>query len=517
MRSTIFLSCFIYALCSALSAQPERTSTSKPQVNVQLKLVLDGINLPTVIKSAVLPEDTEESLFVTTQPGEIWVVNQGKARKILDISFNTTGDVLKLGHVQGSQDPTYDERGLLGIEFHPQFRTNGRFFLYYSTDDHTPKLSTKPFSPAPDPCNPKTSNMHWSNQNQYDHVNVVEEWRYIPSTGPKRVRRLLSIKHPFFNHNSINNLFWSTELNKLLVLTGDGGFRDGPFNLSQDDEFFHGKVIAIDVDSRAWRLFRPKPVARLKELPRTIRKTLEIVIKGVRNWSGMVEFRTGNSSIKFFGQPGQDSVEALYALKDFVSYNHEGKKQPINIGWRGWEGSFPSLQNLECGSQQFTLKMGDFKNLTYYQEAVNLATARKIPYCEYYHQDNRPGKVQAVSITSHQVYRGTEIAGLTDNVIIADWAHNSGVGFSDGQPLSPGFLIHVPIDNKLDKLHDYQEIKIIHEFTKPAFFVSLGSSLGQTRLFLGTYRTTGTTEPHLGTVFEIIPASNTIIKNGAQE
>ena len=29
-------------------------------------------------------------------------------------------------------DPTYDERGLLSIAFHPQFASNGRVFAYYS-------------------------------------------------------------------------------------------------------------------------------------------------------------------------------------------------------------------------------------------------------------------------------------------------------------------------------------------------------------------------------------------------
>ena len=36
--------------------------------------------------------------------------------------------------------PGYDERGLLGLAFHPDYKSNGRFFIYY-------QLSPRPGGP----------------------------------------------------------------------------------------------------------------------------------------------------------------------------------------------------------------------------------------------------------------------------------------------------------------------------------------------------------------------------------
>jgi hypothetical protein len=471
-------------------------------IQVKLKVLLDAINVPTVIKEAVIPGDTQPSLFITTQPGEIWLIGYDKPQKILDISAKNKGDVIPLGHVLS----TYDERGLLGIEFHPQFTKNGRFFLYFSTKDHRPKVSSHYFWPAPNPCNQRTIDVTWKNLNEYDHINVVEEWKFTTLSDIKRVRRLLAIKHPFANHVSINNLFWSTQLNKLLLLTGDGGFRDGPFNLSQNDAFFQGKVIALDVESPAWPKFIPKPVARFDELPKEIRPLLETVVKGVRNWSGMCETKIKDDTVTFFGQPGQDTVEAVYAIKDFFKIDPNGKKVPLNIGWRGWEGSFPLVQNMDCKTHKFSIKTSNLKNLAYYQEAVNVATVKHLPYCEYYHDDKRPGKVEAVCITGQQLYKGESIKTLKNHLVISDWAQNTGEAFHGQAPKTPGFLIAAPLDDAIDKPHDYKTISIVHDFKKPAYFVSLGANMQQTRLFLGVYQTTGSRMPNLGTVYELVAA-----------
>jgi hypothetical protein len=93
------------------------------KVNVSLRPIVSNINLTTVIKTAVLPGDTMESIFVATQVGEIFYIRNRIARLFLDIRQR----IIELGANGG-----YDERGLLGLAFHPNFYYNGLFYLHYS-------------------------------------------------------------------------------------------------------------------------------------------------------------------------------------------------------------------------------------------------------------------------------------------------------------------------------------------------------------------------------------------------
>ncbi|MGB7530191.1 MAG: hypothetical protein WBK54_01405, partial [Bacilli bacterium] len=85
------------------------------KVSVNLKPLVRRVNLPTVIKTAILPGDDEEKIFIATQVGEIYYLDKGSVETFLDIRPN----VLKLGSFGG-----YDERGLLGLAFHPNCYAN---------------------------------------------------------------------------------------------------------------------------------------------------------------------------------------------------------------------------------------------------------------------------------------------------------------------------------------------------------------------------------------------------------
>jgi hypothetical protein len=89
------------------------------KVKVRLRPIVSKINLPTVIKTTILPGDSIERLFIATQVGEIFYIGNGDIRTFLDIRPR----ILKLGISDGG----YDERGLLGLAFHPQFYYNGLF------------------------------------------------------------------------------------------------------------------------------------------------------------------------------------------------------------------------------------------------------------------------------------------------------------------------------------------------------------------------------------------------------
>ncbi|NLJ90180.1 MAG: hypothetical protein GX323_04695 [Clostridiales bacterium] len=75
------------------------------KVSVNLQPLINNLNLPTVIKTAILPNETQERLFVATQVGEIFYLGDGVVELFLDIRDR----VIELGRQTGG----YDERGLV--------------------------------------------------------------------------------------------------------------------------------------------------------------------------------------------------------------------------------------------------------------------------------------------------------------------------------------------------------------------------------------------------------------------
>ncbi len=197
------------------------------KVRIRLQPIVSNLNLPTVIKTTILPGDTVEGLIIATQIGEIFYIGHGVIQTFLDIRHR----VLQLGASSGG----YDERGLLGLAFHPNFEYNGLFYLHYSVaGTQGPGALSGSFHP--NPCDLSTLNLKWINREaQYDHIDTVEEWSLQPEGEPQMRRTLLNLRRPFLNHNGVNSLNFSPETGRLVLTTGDGGAGYDPFNLSQND------------------------------------------------------------------------------------------------------------------------------------------------------------------------------------------------------------------------------------------------------------------------------------------
>ncbi|HLR45729.1 MAG TPA: PQQ-dependent sugar dehydrogenase, partial [Deinococcales bacterium] len=102
-------------LFSPALAQDPATDAPK----VALELVADELISPLTLHSP--PDD--DRLFVIEQTGEIRIIEDGE---VLEEDF------LDLSDRMIELDEDYDERGLLGLAFHPDYADNGRFFVYYS-------------------------------------------------------------------------------------------------------------------------------------------------------------------------------------------------------------------------------------------------------------------------------------------------------------------------------------------------------------------------------------------------
>ncbi|HWO95734.1 MAG TPA: PQQ-dependent sugar dehydrogenase [Bacillus sp. (in: firmicutes)] len=469
------------------------------KVKVSLRPIVNRINLPTVLKTTILPGDSIERLFIATQVGEIFYIGNGDIRTFLDIRPR----IIKLGVSGGG----YDERGLLGLAFHPQFYYNGLFYLHYSAAG-TQGPGALPESFNPNPCDPKTLNLRWTNRDtQYDHIDTVEEWILQSNGQPQKRRTLLNLRRPFSNHNGVNSLNFSPETGKLVLTTGDGGSGYDPFDLSQDDMEIAGKIIEIDVYKNT-SIYNPPVVTRFNELPAPIRETLTVMAKGVRNIPGISFQRYYNQYIKYVGNVGQDLVESIFS---FVHYkpipvtqltqaslrNTEPDQEGfINFGWRGWEGAFPTSIMRGC-SENPTL---DEKTIAYYNEAIKTSVRRIQPLTGYFHRDPRPDKFGGTALTGVQPYMGKGIPALTGSVVFTDLARKE-----ESQTPVKGVLAYTRVRADC-KLSDFSVIETEYNFgSQSAYYVNLGTNLDQTRLYLGVYGSMKVTDFNQGTVFEIVP------------
>jgi glucose/arabinose dehydrogenase len=113
------------------------------------------------------------------------------------------------------------ERGLLGLAFHPDYETNGYFFIYYSPDPGTTtRLARFQVSAA----NPDSAN---------DGSEVV----------------LLDIPQQYGNHNG-GQLAFDPD-GYLCIAVGDEGSFGDPNDNAQDLTDLHGSILRVDVDSQA--------------------------------------------------------------------------------------------------------------------------------------------------------------------------------------------------------------------------------------------------------------------------
>ncbi|NEU32183.1 PQQ-dependent sugar dehydrogenase [bacterium LRH843] len=473
-------------------------------VKVNLRPIVGNINLPTVLKTAILPGDSIERLFIATQVGEIFYTGNGSVRTFLDIR----PQIIKLGTSEpGVSAGGYDERGLLGLAFHPEFYYNGLFYLHYSVaGTQGPGALSKSFNP--NLCDSSTLGLRWTNrETQYDHIDTVEEWILQSDGQPQKRRTLLNIRRPFFNHNGVNSLNFSPETGNLVLTTGDGGLGYDPFNLSQDDMEIAGKIIEIDVSKNTF-IYNPPIVTRFNELPVPIQETLTVIAKGVRNIPGISFQKFYNQYIKYVGMVGQNLVESIFS---FVHYkpipvtqlvqaslmNSEPDQEGfINFGWRGWEGAFPTSFIRGC-SLDPTL---DEKTIAYYNEAIKVSVKRLQPIISYFHKDPRQGKFGGTALTGVQAYMGNGIPNLTGSVVFTDLAQHE-----ESRPPVRGVLAYTRVGPDC-KLNDFSVIETDYHFgAESAYYVSLGTNLDQTKLYLGIYGSMNVTNFNLGTIFEIVP------------
>ncbi len=200
------------------------TTLAPGNPRIGLQKIATGLSSPVMM---AVPGDGSGRMFVVDQIGLVRIITADGI--LLDTPF------LDLRDRMVSLNTGYDERGLLSIAFHPDFRNTSRVFVYYSA----PLRAGAPSG--------------WS------CTNHLSEFRITPgnpdTADPASERVLLAVDKPESNHNGGPILFGPDD-GYLYLALGDGGGADdtgtghtpGTGN-AQDMTTMLGKILRIDVDT----------------------------------------------------------------------------------------------------------------------------------------------------------------------------------------------------------------------------------------------------------------------------
>ena len=256
-----------------------------------------SFNSPVEIKNA-----GDERLFVVEKSGKIKILNQNG-------SVNSTPFL----DIEDRVSTNANERGLLGLAFHPNYPENPFFFVNYTNNSGATTISK--FSVS-------------ANQDIANDSETI----------------LLEINQPYANHNG-GCINFGPDGN-LYIGMGDGGSGGDPQNFSQNTESLLGKMLRINVNSGAYSIPENNPYGD------------EIWSVGLRNpWKFSFDSLNGDLWIADVGQNEFEEINMV-----------QNNPANINYGWRCYEGNEP--YNLSgCPEEGLTFPVstyshyssGDFK------------------------------------------------------------------------------------------------------------------------------------------------------------
>src|ERR1041385_6166157 len=158
--------------------------------------------------------DGSKRMTVVEQDGRVWLLPQDRDSAEKKIFLDITD---RKPHVQ-------NEEGLLAFAFHPQFKTNGKFYIYYSQQAPMRSVLSEIQISATD-----------SNK-----ADLATE------------KILMSISQPYWNHNGGTTIVGPDGF--LYVSLGDGGLGGDPHFVGQSLHHLLAKILRIDVNSRSGAL-----------------------------------------------------------------------------------------------------------------------------------------------------------------------------------------------------------------------------------------------------------------------
>lgn len=250
---------------------------------IKLTPVASGFTRPLYVTHAA---DGSDRIFLVEQVGKIWILKDGL---LLEQPFLDIGALISPGAVTQS----FSEQGLLGLAFHPDFPSNGAFYINY-TD-------------------------RWGNT-------VVARY-YVDAENPDIAdassgQIIFQLSQPYANHNGGHIEFGPDGY--LYIALGDGGSANDPLGAGQNRQLLLGSLLRIDVDGAA-----PYAIPPDNPFVGDASARAEIWAYGLRNvWRFSFDRATGDM---YMADVGQNQWEEI----NFQPADSTGGE---NYGWNVWEG-----------------------------------------------------------------------------------------------------------------------------------------------------------------------------------
>jgi glucose/arabinose dehydrogenase len=288
---------------------------------------------------------------------------------------------------------TGNEEGLLGLAFHPKYKENKQFFVYYSAKDPRHRRSVvsrfRASSSDPRTADPASEERIW-----------------------------VSADDPFENHNGGHIAIGPDGF--LYITLGDGGAADDPMSSGQNPRDWFGSILRIDVDhpsnGKPYGIPKDNPAARGGKFSHW---APEVYCIGLRNvWKFSFDHQTGEL---WAGDVGQNLWEMVHKIENGGNY-----------GWSIREGFHPFQPQR--------------------RQRPDAAAKVQPPIVEYPHAPSADRPDAGLSITGGFVYRGKRIPALAGVYVYGDYDSGRiwGLRYEKGKLIENGELIEVKQGRKLN-------------------------------------------------------------------
>jgi glucose/arabinose dehydrogenase len=294
MRATLTLISIVALACSGEEGNiPPPPPPGNGQV--QLQVVASGLNNPLHLTAPA----GDARLFVVEKIGRIRIVQNGQllSTPFLDIR---------------SKVSTGSEQGLLSLAFHPQYASNGLFYVNYTDGAGDTQVERYTVSGDPNVANPASA------------------------------KQILFVDQPYSNHNGGHILFGPDGM--LYIAMGDGGSGGDPQNHALDRTDLLGDLLRIDVSGDPYSIPTDNPFRNQAGMRG------EIWAYGLRNpWRIAFDRVDGNL---YIADVGQNRIEEVNVVRS----NAAG----VNYGWRTLEGTQCFNPTSNCTRSGLTLPIIEY-------------------------------------------------------------------------------------------------------------------------------------------------------------